>query len=299
MPDIDFKKQLAEDGKLIDAALEKYLPNGEYPQKIVFDAMRYSIMAGGKRIRPVLALEFCSACGGDINIALPFGCAVEFVHGYSLIHDDLPCMDDDDMRRGRPSCHIKFGEANALLAGDALLSLAFETSLCNNNIGALQPSLALKAAEELARASGALGMVGGQIIDLESEGKSVDLQTIQYMHSTKTGAIIKAACKMGCIVAGADEKHINAAADYAQRIGLAFQIVDDILDVSGDTKKLGKPAGSDENNNKTTYITHLGIDKSKALVKKLTEEAIKSLDIFGEKGSFLADLALNLSNRDH
>jgi geranylgeranyl diphosphate synthase type II len=229
---------------------------------------------------------------------MPFACAIEFIHTYSLIHDDLPCMDNDDMRRGRPSCHVKFGEATALLAGDALLSLAFETALCNNNIDMSDSLNALRAAGELAHASGAVGMVGGQIIDLESEGRSVSLNTLELMHEKKTGAMIVAAAKMGCIAARADERKIEAAAEYAKRIGLAFQIVDDLLDVDGDATTLGKPTGSDIANEKTTYITYLGVKKSHDIVNKLTDEAIRELDVFSDS-SFLTKLALQLSKREH
>lgn len=298
MPETDYDKRLNEYGELVNAALLKYLPTGDLPQKNVFDAMKYSVMAGGKRIRPVLVLEFCRICGGDINSALPFACAVEFVHTYSLIHDDLPCMDNDVMRRGRPSCHVKFGEATALLAGDALLSLAFETALCNNNIDKIAPENVVRAAGELARASGAVGMVGGQIIDLESEGHKVSLKTLEFMHNNKTGAMIVAAAKMGCISANAGKKQVKAAEEYAKRLGLAFQIVDDLLDVEGDVTKLGKPIGSDDNNEKTTYITHLGIEKSRTLVEKLTEEAERQLDVFCDS-SFLKELSRRLSMREN
>jgi geranylgeranyl diphosphate synthase type II len=299
MPENDFDLRLHEYVKLVNEALEHYLPKGDFLQKDVFDAMKYSVTAGGKRLRPVILLEFCRICGGDINTALPFACAIEFVHTYSLIHDDLPCMDNDQLRRGQPSCHVKFGESTALLAGDALLSLAFETALCNNNIDTLCPENALKATGELAYASGALGMVGGQIIDLESEGQSVSLQTLELMHNAKTGAMIVAAAKMGCLIAGAKKQFVTAAGEYAKRLGLAFQIVDDILDVSGDISKLGKPIGSDSGNDKTTYVTHLGLEESRALVTKLTDEAALQLAVFGDEGIFLAQLASDLSKRDH
>lgn len=299
MTENEFKNRLSQYGKTVDKALLKYLPDGSLPQKDVFEAMKYSVMAGGKRIRPVLVLEFCRACGGDADSALPFACAIEFVHTYSLIHDDLPCMDDDSMRRGKPSCHAKFGEATALLAGDALLSLAFDTALCNNKIVSVYADRALRAAGELAKASGALGMVGGQVVDLASEGKNISLETLEFMHSKKTGAMIIAAAKMGCFVAGACEEYIKAAEEYARCIGLAFQIVDDVLDVAGNTEKLGKPVGSDNNNDKTTYVTIYGLNKSRELIKKLTEEAIGYLEPFGSKGEFLKQLAINLSLRDH
>lgn len=296
MSESDFNKRLKEYGETVNKALPKYLPKEDLPQKNVFDAMRYSVTAGGKRIRPVLVLEFCRICGGNLEAALPFACAIEFVHTYSLIHDDLPCMDDDDMRRGRPSCHVKFGEATALLAGDALLSLAFETALCNNNID-IDPQNAVRAAGELARASGAMGMVGGQVVDLESEGKKISLETLKFMHRKKTGAMIVAAATMGCIIAGADKAHIMAAQEYAKRIGLAFQIVDDLLDAQGDASALGKPTGSDAVNEKTTYITHLGAEKSLDAVCKLTDEAVECLETFREH-DFLAQLAQKLSQRN-
>lgn len=300
MPEAEYARRLKDDAERVNAALETFLPQQEgLLQQHVIDAMRYSVSAGGKRIRPVLVLEFCRACRGAEELALPLACAVEFVHTYSLIHDDLPCMDDDDLRRGRPSCHIRFGYATALLAGDALLSLAFDTALCNNKLRSGYPERAARAAWELAAASGALGMVGGQVIDLESEGKAVPLRTLELMHRAKTGAMIVAAAKMGAIAAGAPEEHIAAAAGYAQRIGLAFQIVDDILDASGDSGKLGKPAGSDEANDKTTYVTHLGIEKSQELVRKLTNEAQEQLLPFGEESGFLTWLAQSLSHRDH
>lgn len=296
MTDIEFKKRLDDYGDKVNAALLKYLPSDDLPQKNVFDAMRYSVMAGGKRIRPVLTLEFCRICGGNIYDAMPFACAAEFVHTYSLIHDDLPCMDDDVLRRGKPSCHVKFGEANALLAGDALLSLAFETALCDNNIVNVNSDNVVKAAYELAKASGALGMVGGQVVDLESEGKDIGLNKLRFLHSKKTGAMIIAACKMGCIAADADSEKIKFAEEYAKRIGLAFQIEDDLLDIEGDEKELGKPIGSDKEQNKTTYVTYLGIEKSKETVLKLTDEALEILDNFDDT-EFLRVLTKNLADR--
>lgn len=296
MTDLEFKKQLDDYGEKVNTALLKYLPSDDLPQKDVFDAMRYSVMAGGKRLRPVLALEFCRICGGKTENAMPFACAAEFVHTYSLIHDDLPCMDDDVLRRGKPSCHVKFGEANALLAGDALLSLAFETALCDNNIVRVNSDNAMRAAFELAKASGALGMVGGQVIDLESEGKDIGLEKLKFMHSKKTGAMIIAACKMGCIAANADSEKINLAEEYAKRIGLAFQIEDDLLDIEGDEKELGKPIGSDKEQNKTTCVTYLGLEKSKETVRKLTDEALTILDKFKDT-EFLKMLTVKLAER--
>lgn len=282
----------------VNTALEQYLPGVDCAEKNVCEAMRYSSTAGGKRIRPVLLLEFCRLCGGETEAALPFACAIEMIHTYSLIHDDLPCMDDDDLRRGRPSCHVKFGEATALLAGDALLSLAFETALCNNYKGKINPDNVIKATQELAKASGAMGMVGGQIIDLESENREVSLKTLEMMHKKKTGAMIMASAKMGCILAGAGQDKIDAAAAYAERVGLVFQIVDDILDVTSSDEKLGKPVGSDKEKLKNTYVTILGIDKSRSIVKKLTDEACAALESFGVEKAFLENLAKELAVRE-
>ncbi|MFT9056555.1 MAG: polyprenyl synthetase family protein [Ethanoligenens sp.] len=296
---MEYGEQIERITKRVDEALDHYLPKEEGPQKRLFQAMRYSVMAGGKRIRPMLTLEFCRLCGGTEEQALPFACAVEMIHTYSLIHDDLPCMDDDDLRRGRPSCHIQFDYATALLAGDALLSLAFETGLCNNMQSGVMPQNALRAFGLLAEASGGHGMVGGQMIDLLSEGKEIPLELLETMHRSKTGAMIRAAAVGGCILAGADESHIHAATAYAEKLGLAFQIMDDVLDVTGDSATLGKPAGSDLEKHTSTYVTHLGLETARQLARKLSGEAVECLCIFGEERTFLADFAMSLSRRDH
>lgn len=290
----DFNQFLEKDVEIVENALEKYMQNSYAGYKIVCDAMKYSVANGGKRLRPVLVLEFCKACGGDISIALPFACAVEMIHTYSLIHDDLPCMDNDDMRRGKPSCHIAFGEEYALLAGDALLTLAFETA---SSVTA-DANIALNAIRELSQKSGVNGMVGGQVMDILNEAKEISLETLKEIHLLKTGALIECASVMGCIAANADENKIKAARAYAECIGLAFQIMDDILDVTGDSEKLGKPVGSDVENQKTTYVSILGLEVSKELVNKFTRSAKESLDIFGEDAEFLRQLADSLKNRD-
>ena len=276
--------------ELINDALEKYLPKSD---DIVSEAMKYSVRNGGKRIRPILALEFCRACGCEPQKALPFACAVEMIHTYSLIHDDLPCMDDDDYRRGKPSCHIAFGEANALLAGDALLTLAFET-VSNADLPA---ESVVKAVKELSYSAGILGMVGGQVLDLQNENKALTLQELEQIHNLKTGELIRVACVLGCIAAEADEAKIKAAEDYAKGIGLTFQIVDDILDVSSDAETLGKPIGSDAENQKTTYASLLGIEKSKEIASELTENAKAALDVFNEDTNSLKQLADKLQTR--
>lgn len=274
----------------INSALKEYLPTAD---DVVSQAMRYSVENGGKRIRPALLLEFCRVCGGDYKKAVPFACALEMIHTYSLIHDDLPCMDNDDFRRGKPSCHIAFGEEYALLAGDALLTLAFETAMKSN----LSAEITVKAAKELAKAAGVLGMVGGQVLDLQNEGKKVGVSDLQKTDELKTGELIRAACVLGCVCAGADDKKIAAAEKYAHDIGIAFQIVDDILDVTSDEETLGKPIGSDEENQKSTYVSLLGIEKSRKTAEELTLNAQKALDAFDGDVSSLKDFAEKLKNR--
>ena len=261
----------------------------------VCDAMRYSLQNGGKRIRPVLTLEFCRVCGGNVEAALPFAKAVEMIHTYSLIHDDLPCMDDDGLRRGKPSCHVEFGEAFALLAGDALLTLAFETLVT----ASLPAERKVEACSLLSKAAGFAGMVGGQELDLQNEGCDIPVELLRKTDALKTGALIKAACLLGCVAADASQDQRNAASVYAENIGLAFQIVDDILDVTGSTETLGKPAGSDEENDKTTYVSLLGLKESKRLADELTQKAVKALTVFSPDGDFLRGLAVKLSLRSH
>ena len=273
----------------INSALKEYLPAAD---DVVSQAMRYSVENGGKRIRPALLLEFCRVCGGDYKKAVPFACALEMIHTYSLIHDDLPCMDNDDFRRGKPSCHIAFGEEYALLAGDALLTLAFETAMKSN----LSAEITVKAAKELAKAAGVMGMVGGQVLDLQAEGKKVGVSDLQKTDELKTGELIRAACVLGCVCAGADDKKIAAAEKYAHDIGIAFQIVDDILDVTSDEETLGKPIGSDEENQKSTYVSLLGIEKSRKTAEELTLNAQKALDAFDGDVSSLKDFAEKLKN---
>lgn len=243
------------------------------------EAMAYSLEAGGKRIRPVLAMEFCRVCGGNPYDALDAACAVEITHTFSLIHDDLPCMDDDDLRRGKPSCHKKFGEDTALLAGDALSIKSYEVIASCNTVP--QDRL-LRCVAELARAAGADGMCAGQVLDLENESREVSTERLGITHKLKTGELISASCKIGAIIAGADEEKISLASEYGYKLGLAFQIVDDILDIEGSTEELGKPVGSDSLQNKTTYITLLGMDNAKKLAEKITNEAMDILNNFND-----------------
>lgn len=282
---------------LIEQKLNEYLPHEDLMQAGLIEAMRYSLLGGGKRTRPILVLEFCRICGGAEEAALPFACAIEMIHTYSLIHDDLPCMDNDDLRRGRSSNHKVFGEDTALLAGDALLTMAFETMLSDEVVQAAGAQRAAKAAGILARAAGAHGMVGGQVIDLMSEGKTISMETLKTMDEYKTGALVVAAAKIGCIIGGADGKQIDAAEKYAKSIGLAFQIVDDILDITSDTQTLGKPIGSDSKNDKYTYLSLMGLDDAKNAVDHLTKTAIAALDCFGSNAAYLTEFAEELASR--
>ncbi len=285
------------DGELIEELLKCYLSDRGTLFDVLWDSMEYSVSAGGKRVRPMLTMEFCRLCGGNVKNAAIFGCAVEFIHTYSLIHDDLPCMDDDDMRRGKPSNHIAFSEDTALLAGDALQSLAFKAMLCDETLSLVEPSLAARAAGYLAECAGADGMVGGQVIDLLFEDKPSTPEIIREIHLLKTAALIKAACVMGCIVAGADEVKIKAAEKYAECIGLTFQIVDDILDVTSTAEELGKPIGSDIQNGKSTLVSLLGLEECRKLAANYTGDALKALEAFDGDTTALKDFALKLLNR--
>ncbi|MDO5124080.1 MAG: polyprenyl synthetase family protein [Eubacteriales bacterium] len=296
---LDFLKNTdnLNDSELIELTLSNFLRHDKKLYDVLFDSMSYSVSAGGKRVRPMLTMEFAKLCGGSRRAAAVFGSAVEFIHTYSLIHDDLPCMDNDDMRRGKPSNHIAFSEDTALLAGDALQSLAFEVMLCDDAVSLVGADACVKAASVLAYFCGADGMVGGQVIDLLYENKSANEEIITEIHLLKTAALIKAACMMGAIISGADKIQLKAAEKYAECIGLTFQIVDDILDVTSTAEELGKPIGSDEENNKSTLVSLLGIDKCRELSEKYTNEAISALKTFEGDTKTLEDFALKLLNR--
>lgn len=289
----DFKAQIEKYCDVVNTELMKYIPEANDGQRDVTKAMRYSLSNGGKRLRPIFVLEFCRMCGGDVNKALPYACAIEYIHTYSLIHDDLPCMDNDDMRRGKPSCHKMYGEATALLAGDALLTHAFE--ICS--LSELSDSQNLRAVSLLSQNAGVGGMIGGQVIDLKYEQSDPSISDILTVHRLKTGALISAACILGCIAAGADDEKIALASRYAYMIGTAFQIRDDLLDIVGDEEKLGKPVGSDADNDKTTYVTLVGADRAQQDVKTLTDKAVEILDSFGEN-DFMKTLSEYLVNRE-
>lgn len=274
--------------------IEKKLESSITADNSAAQAMKYSLLSGGKRIRPILLLEFYALCGGKGDIALNFAAALEMIHTYSLIHDDLPCMDNDDMRRGRPSCHKAFGEDTALLAGDALLTLAFKTAAETDGI----PSdRVLKAIAVLAENAGISGMVGGQVEDLAFEKSGATIGELRRMYLKKTSCLLSAGAVCGSILAGADEEELKYAAEYAEKLGLAFQIIDDILDCTSDEKTLGKPIGSDEKNGKTTYVTLLGIDGAKAEAERLSNEALTALCKIKGDNAALRELTADLLDR--
>lgn len=262
---------------------ERELGNEAY--HTIFKAIEYSLLAGGKRIRPILTLEFCKICGGDSKQALPLAAALEMIHTYSLVHDDLPAMDNDDYRRGRLTNHKVFGDGMAILTGDALLTFAFTEAIS----APLSPEQKIAAVKALAQAAGVNGMIGGQVIDLENEHKSMSLETLELLQRLKTGALIRAAARLGCIAANATEEQFVIADEYADSLGLAFQIVDDILDVNGDAEELGKPIGSDVASGKNTFVSVLGMLSAKQKADELTKKAMVSAAKLGD--SFLVDLA--------
>ncbi|MDD6082688.1 MAG: polyprenyl synthetase family protein [Oscillospiraceae bacterium] len=280
----------------IENNLRRYTEDksGNESQQKLTEAMRYSLEAGGKRIRPVLVTEFCRLCGGTPEMSAAPAAAIEMIHTFSLIHDDLPAMDDDDFRRGRLSCHKAFSEATAILAGDALAVLPFQI-IADDSV--LDSSIKVRLISDLASATAGAGMIGGQIIDIENEKRDdVDEENLRYMYSLKTGQLIRTACRMGCIAAGADDEKIRLADSYASKLGLAFQIIDDILDVVSTEEELGKPVGSDAENNKTTFVTVMGIEKAKQEADSLTNESLEILDLFPDS-EFLKALTAELLDR--
>jgi geranylgeranyl diphosphate synthase type II len=282
--------------KMVDAALQAYLPKPSVKPKTIHKAMRYSMFAGGKRLRPILCLAAGECCGGEASAALPLACAVECIHTYSLIHDDLPCMDDDDLRRGMPTSHKVFGEAIAVLTGDALLTFAFE--LAAQVPG--RPRYALKdIIRELAVASGSRNLIAGQVVDLESEGKRVSLPMVRFIHQSKTAALLRATIRVGAMSANAAPTRLESLSEFGTALGLAFQVIDDILDVTQSSETLGKSAGKDLISEKATYPSVIGLEESRKMAKSLTEEAHRSLKTFGRKAEILHGLADYLLNREY
>lgn len=292
------KEQLRDYAEMTERALEQYLPERECLQKNVILAARHSLTAGGKRIRPALVMEFARVCGGEPECALPVACAIEMMHTFSLIHDDLPCMDNDDMRRGKPSCHKAFGEANALLAGDALAILPAEIIAKAGLKGNITQNAALKIISLLGEQAGIYGMIGGQVIDTENEGKQLPENVLLEMYRMKTGALLEFCCRAGVIAAGGGAELQLAAGTYARKLGLAFQIIDDILDVTADEKLLGKPVGSDRESGKYTYASIVGLERARAEAAQLTEEAVQALAVFEDR-EFLVGLTRLLLERNY
>lgn len=291
---LTFKRAMEEKKKRVEECLKNCIKREQGVPGIIYEAMEYSLFAGGKRLRPILVMAGCELCGGDVSRVMPLACAVELIHTYSLIHDDLPAMDNDDYRRGKPTSHRVFGDGIAVLAGDGLLNYAFEVML---DLYPLDGGN-LKAVKEIARAAGVTGMIGGQVMDLHYEGKRAGIDELKEMHLRKTGALICASLLAGALSAGCSDAECENIQKCGKNLGLAFQIRDDILDVIGKEETLGKNVGSDASKSKSTYVSVLGLDELIRLVKKLIDEAKESLAAFGEKAEFLIKLADSLIDRE-
>jgi geranylgeranyl diphosphate synthase type II len=294
---MDLKAYLDEKRKVVEEALERYAPQPESLAAELGRAMSHSLFAGGKRLRPILCMAGAGAVGGDEHGVLPVACALEMIHTYSLIHDDLPAMDNDDLRRGKPTCHKVYGEAVAILAGDGLLTEAFRLMTRVDLSGGLEPRLLLEVIALIARAAGHEGMVGGQVVDIQSEGKVVGPSLVEFIHTHKTGALIAASVSSGAILGGGDREQIRAITSYGMGIGLAFQIADDILDIEGDTKAMGKSVGGDARKKKITYPSVLGLKEAKAIQNEMVEKALEALKAFNQKADPLRHLAMYIIER--
>lgn len=287
-PDFDLQQYLEARRLMVEEALEVALPQQDGPETRVVEAMRYSLFAGGKRLRPILCLAASEAVGGDLKAAMPAGCALEMIHTYSLIHDDLPAMDDDDLRRGKPTNHKVFGEAIAILAGDGLLTEAF---VLLSDYNSLLPERAVQVIGVIAEAASYRGMVGGQVVDILSQNKRAELETVQQMHSRKTAALIAAATESGALSGKGSEAQVAALGRYGRAIGLAFQIADDILDIEGDTELLGKTTGADEARGKVTYPAAVGLERSRQAANEMVNDALAALEGFDDRANPLRSLA--------
>jgi geranylgeranyl diphosphate synthase type II len=293
---MSLEKHLITRSALVDKALNRFLPKASAKPATIHKAMRYSLFAGGKRLRPILCLAAAEACGGAIERALPFACAVECIHTYSLIHDDLPCMDDDDLRRGRPTCHKVFGEGIAVLAGDALLTVAFEIlAQAEESRRYRMPALV----SELAVTSGSRWLIAGQTLDLEGEGKKISARDLRFIHQSKTAALLTTAIRLGAMSANTSEAKLQALTVFGQSLGLAFQVIDDILDVTQTSEKLGKSAGKDVAAQKATYPSVFGLERSRNEAKRLTAAAREAVQPLGAKANWLLALADYLLNREY
>ena len=294
---MNIEEYLREQKAVVDRKLEEILPQRTtYPQRI-HQAMRYSIFSGGKRIRSILCLAACEAVGGNKESALPVACAIELVHTYSLIHDDLPAMDNDDLRRGKPTSHKEFGEAMAILAGDGLLTLVYYVLSHHCSKSGVDSEIILRIVEEISQAAGTLGMIGGQVVDLESENQDIELPQLEYIHTHKTGALIRCALVCGALLGGASADRMKRIRSYGEIIGLAFQIVDDILDIQGEEKELGKSIGSDLVQNKATYPAHLGVTESMNRARSLLNSALAELEDFDSLADPLREIGRFVVNR--
>ncbi|RDY28734.1 polyprenyl synthetase family protein [Romboutsia weinsteinii] len=295
---MNFKEALRERVGHVETLLKEYMPKEEGYQKTVIEAMNYSLKAGGKRLRPILTLEACKIVGGNEEDAIPFAMAIEMIHTYSLIHDDLPALDNDDLRRGRSTNHKVYGDAMAILAGDGLLNYAFEVML-SNSLNKENPAKYLKAINEIASSAGIYGMIGGQVVDVESEDKQIEKEKLDFIHLNKTAAIMVGCMRAGAIIGDANEEQLQEITTYAKDIGLSFQIVDDILDIVGDEAKLGKHVGSDIENNKSTYPSLLGLEESKKIAHDLINEAKMSIEKLSDDREFLNGLAEYIIDREY
>ena len=294
---MDIKTYLAKKKDIVDKSLEKLVPPSTAFPPSVHEAIRYSLFAGGKRVRPILVIAAAEALGASTADLLPFAGALELIHTYSLIHDDLPAMDDDDFRRGRATCHKVYGETIAILAGDGLLNLAFEVLSDSRRLKAVSAQRLVAIIKEISTASGVYGMVGGQVVDIESEGKEIDFPTLEYIHTHKTGALIRASVRTGALYAKASKKQFSALTHYGELVGLAFQIVDDILDITGSREETGKDEGSDLKKGKQTFPSFYGLDESRRRAVEVSDRAVLALKDFGRKADPLRELAKYIVNR--
>ena len=291
------KEYLLEKRTIVDEALKHYLPEMSGPKEELYRAMRYSLFAGGKRLRPVLCIAAAEAVGGTSEDVMPVACALEMIHTYSLIHDDLPAMDDDELRRGKPTNHMVFGEAIAILAGDGLLTEAFRVMACPELLEKAGAENFRKVIEMVASASGACGMVAGQALDIKAEGEKIDTSLMEIIHEHKTGALLKASVTTGAILGGGSDKEIVSLEQYGKNIGLAFQISDDILDIEGDSKEMGKQTGVDIERGKNTYPSIYGMEKSKTMLREIIYDAVETLSAFKDKAEPLRRIAFYIIER--
>jgi geranylgeranyl diphosphate synthase type II len=294
---MDIKLYLAKKKEIVDKALEKLVPPAQAFPVSVHEAMRYSLFGGGKRIRPILAIAAAEALGAKTADLLPIAGSLELIHTYSLIHDDLPAMDDDDFRRGRATCHKIYGEAIAILAGDGLLNMAFEVLSDPRRRKAIPANRLFDIIKEISTASGVFGMIGGQVVDIESEGKDVDFPTLEYIHTHKTGALIRSSVRVGALYAKAGKRQFTALTHYGEMAGLAFQIADDILDITGSQEEIGKDVGSDIKKGKKTFPSFYGLEESRVRAREVSGKAVAALEGFGRVADPLRELATYIVNR--